>query len=126
MGAKSSDTPTSKELDVMRFAWKVKAFTTSELREHLRTRREVSINTVADAIARMVRKGYLRIADDGRPQRFAANIEPQSVGDSMIGNLLRNVFGGSVEKLQMHLARFTASPEELDKLREEFDRGRDE
>ena len=95
---------TERELEVMHVFWDGGEMTATEARACLA---EVGVDrayvTVANLIRILVEKGFLVAINDERPFVYKANRTFDDVSGSLIGDLIQRVFGGSREKLLVHL-----------------------
>ena len=73
----------------------------------------------------MLDKGLIRIVDERRPRRYAANIDQKLTYRSMIRDLKAKIFGGSAASLVKHLFEANkpsaADMAEIKALIKEFD-----
>ena len=95
---------TPRELEVMHIFWKHGELTAADARSKLA---DVGIDrayvTVANLVRILVDKGFLAAVNDERPFRYREVRSFEDVSDSLLGDLVKRVFGGSREKLLVQL-----------------------
>ena len=99
---------TDRELEVMHAVWDrpdgADEVTVAQLRDALAAGgRELAHTTVATLVSILYRKGFLERTDDRRPHRYRAARGFEEVSRSLVGELVRKVFGGSREALLARL-----------------------
>ncbi|MFH5806121.1 BlaI/MecI/CopY family transcriptional regulator [Alienimonas sp. DA493] len=115
---------TDRELEVMHAVWDRQAdgdagggeVTVAEVRDALAADgRDLAHTTVATLVSILHRKGFLDRTDDRRPHRYRAARGFEEVSRSLVGELVRKVFGGSREALLARLVddRLTAAERDL-------------
>lgn len=107
---------TDRELDLMAVLWDRGSGTVSEVREALED--DLAYTTVLTTLRNMEEKGYLRHEEEGRAYRYYPEIPREAAGRSAVRRVVDKVFGGSRERLLMHLVDDEGlSDEELRRLR---------
>ena len=104
MARPASEHPTELELSILKVLWLEAPKTVDDVREALAVAgRELTHSTVITIMNIMVRKGYLQRAKKGRAFEFTPMLEEDSVGQSMVQDLLSRVFDGSAHSLVLQL-----------------------
>jgi predicted transcriptional regulator len=95
---------TERELEVMQVFWDGGEMTANAARDLLA---EAGIDrayvTIANLVRILVDKGYLRATNQERPFTYLPVRSREDVSQSFVGDLLERVFGGSREKMLVHL-----------------------
>jgi predicted transcriptional regulator len=95
---------TERELEVMHVYWRRGESTVADVREDLaRAGRELAYTTVATLVRILSEKGFLEQTNDERPFRHRPVRSFEDVSDSLVGDLVARVFGGSREQLLLCL-----------------------
>jgi predicted transcriptional regulator len=63
-------------------------------------------------------KRYVSRRPEGRAHRYAAEVERDAAGESALGRVTEKLFGGSPEKLLVHLVDADLDPDELRRMRD--------
>jgi predicted transcriptional regulator len=58
---------------------------------------------------------------EGRAHRYAPEVERDAAGESALGRVTERLFGGSPEKLLLHLVDTDLDPDELRRMRDLLD-----
>jgi BlaI family penicillinase repressor len=104
MARPASEHPTELELSILKVLWQKAPKTVDEVREALAAAgRELTHSSVITIMNIMVGKGYLQRAKKGRAFEFTPLLEENSVGQSMVQDLLSRVFDGSARSLVLQL-----------------------
>ena len=104
MARPASEHPTELELSILKVLWQEAPKIVDDVREALAAGgRELTHSTVITIMKIMVRKGYLQRAKKGRAFEFTPVLEENSVGQSMVQDLLSRVFDGSAHSLVLQL-----------------------
>ncbi len=104
MARPASEHPTELELSILKVLWQEAPKTVDDVREALAAAgRELTHSTVITIMNIMVRKGYLQRAKKGRAFEFTPVLKEDSVGQSMVQDLLSRVFDGSAHSLVLQL-----------------------
>lgn len=107
---------TDRELDLMAVLWDRGSGTVSEVREALED--ELAYTTVLTTLRNMEEKGYVRHEEEGRAYRYYPEIPREAAGRSAVRRMVDKVFGGSRERLLVHLVEDEdLTDEELRSLR---------
>ena len=98
---------TERELEVMHVFWSGKAdqaWAIADIRDSLReTGRDLAYTTVATLVRILTEKGFLEQTNAERPFLYRSLRSFDEVSQSLLGDLIEKVFGGSREKLLMRL-----------------------
>ena len=95
---------TDRELEVMHCFWQRGESTVADIRELLIGQgRELAYTTVATLVRILSEKGFLGQVNDDRPFRFLPQRSFEDVSGSMLGDMVRQLFGGSREQLLIRL-----------------------
>jgi BlaI family penicillinase repressor len=86
-----------------------------------------SYSAVRAMLVRLENKGYLRHQEDGRRYIYSATTSPGAAKRAALRQYLRTFFGGSLSEMMTALVRQESwTDDELDALRAEIDRARQE
>jgi predicted transcriptional regulator len=91
------------QLDLMRVLWSRDEATVAEIAECLADTRELAHTTVATLLTRLAKRGLVSARRDARQLIYRAEVAEPDVRRSMVGDLLRSVFGGDPKALLAHL-----------------------
>jgi BlaI family penicillinase repressor len=91
------------QLDLMRTLWRRDEASVAEIAAALSERRELAHTTVATLLTRLAKRGLVEARRDGRQLLYRAAVAEPEVRRSMVGDLLRSVFGGDPKALLAHL-----------------------
>lgn len=91
------------QFDLMRVLWLRDEATVAEIAEGLAETRELAHTTVATLLTRLAKRGLVSARRDGRQLIYRAEVAEPEVRRSMVGGLLRSVFGGDPKALLAHL-----------------------
>ena len=98
---------TERELEVMHVFWSAspeEARTVADVREALEdSGRDLAYTTVATLVRILTEKGFLEQTNSERPFTYRCLRTFDEVSQSMLGDLIEKVFGGSREKLLLRL-----------------------
>jgi len=120
---KNMPKPTDGELEILSVLWNKGPSTVRDIHEVLAKQREIGRTTVLKLVQIMTEKGLVAKDESVRPNLFTAAPTQSSTRDHLVDDLLVKAFGGSAEKLVLHvLGGKKARPEELDAIREMLDR----
>ena len=108
---------TERELQVMQVFWKHGELTAADVRRELaRVGLRLAYTTVATLVRLVAEKGFLEQTSHERPFRYRPRRTQEEVSRRLLGDLLHRVFGGSRERLLLHLfeeRRLTPAEREL-------------
>jgi BlaI family penicillinase repressor len=110
---------TPRELDIMVVLWSRGPSTVAEVQEALED--ELAYNTVLTMLKVMEGKGYVSRQAEGRAHRYTAEVERDAAGESALGRVTASLFGGSPEKLLLHLVDADLDADELRRMRDLLD-----
>lgn len=119
---------TQRELDVMHIFWTQGDLTAQAARDQLaQAGEDLAYVTVANLIRLLVDKGFLEAANTERPFVYRPIRSFEDVSRSLVGDLVKRVFGGSREQLlvQVFGGRKKLTPKErafLEQILKEQDR----
>ena len=98
---------TERELEVMHVFWQGRpdqAWTIAEARDALQeSGRDLAYTTVATLVRILTEKGFLEQTNAERPFAYRSLRSFDDVSQSLLGDLIEKVFGGSREKLLLRL-----------------------
>lgn len=99
---------TERELEVMHVFWSggptTKTWTIADVRDSLEgSGRELAYTTVATLVRILTEKGFLEQTNSERPFAYRSLRSFDEVSQSLLGDLIEKVFGGSREKLLLGL-----------------------
>ncbi len=104
MARPKSSQLTERELELMHVFWKHEECTAQQVRDQLEADgRQLAYTTVATLIKILVEKKFLKQTSDRRPFNYSAIRQFNEVSQSLIGDLVNRVFGGSREQLLVQL-----------------------
>ena len=107
------------EWEVMALAWKQAPITVSEVIERLEEKRGWHSRTVRTLLDRLVKKGALRFAVDGKRYLYWPKVTFEQCVQRESRSFLDRVFGGEPGPMLAHLVRTSPlSPEEIKHLKE--------
>ena len=121
----SSKELTERELEVMHVFWDGDPMAAVDARDRLSEHGvDRAYVTVANLVRILVEKGFLRATNDERPFIYTPVRSRDEVSRTFVGDLINRVFGGSREKMLVHLlggkGRLTATERKLlEKILEE-------
>lgn len=108
-----------RQLAVMRVLWDRGEATVAQVQESLDLERPLAYSTVATVISRMEQKGLVTHRAEGRVHYYQPTISEDSAGESMVGELVTRVFGGSPAELVSHLLQSDqVDSEELQRIKD--------
>ena len=124
MARPASEHPTELELSILKVLWQKAPKTVDEVRESLAAAgRELAHSSVITIMNIMVRKKYLKRAKNGRAFEFTPLLAEDSVGRSMLQDLMTRVFDGSAQSLVLQLLETAdVDSEELAAIRQIINR----
>ena len=86
-----------------------------------------SDSSVRVMLARLERKGHLKHQQDGMRYIYSATVSPAAANRTALKQYLQTIFGGSLKNMMTALvAEASWTAEELDALKDEIDRVRDQ
>ncbi|WP_010583864.1 BlaI/MecI/CopY family transcriptional regulator [Schlesneria paludicola] len=109
---------TERELQLMHVFWDGNEMTAIEARDRLAEKgTDLAYVTVANLVRILIEKGALSATNDERPFTYAPVRSREEVSRGFVGDLIDRVFGGSREKMLVHLLggnrRLTAAERKL-------------
>jgi BlaI family penicillinase repressor len=114
--------PTPAELEILGVLWEVGSSTVREVQEELERRRPTGYTTVLKLLQIMNDKGLVRRDVRERAHRYTPRLPRERTEQQMVGDLVDRAFGGSASRLVMRaLASRSATPEELERIRQLLD-----
>jgi predicted transcriptional regulator len=114
--------PTPAELEILGVLWEVGSSTVREVQEELERRRPTGYTTVLKLLQIMTDKGLVRRDVRERAHRYTPRLPRERTEQQMVGDLVDRAFGGSASRLVMRaLASRSATPEELERIRQLLD-----
>lgn len=124
MARPASEHPTELELSILKLLWQKAPRLVEEVREGLASAgRELTYSSVITIMNIMVRKKYLKRNKNGRAFEFTPLLEEDSVGRSMLQDLMTRVFDGSATSLMLQLLETgDVNSEELAAIQQLIDR----
>ena len=97
MARRKSPTFTEVELEFMRIIWEHDEVSTEDIRYILEQKgRELSDGSIRKVLSILIRKGHITRRRDGRAYLYKAGVPQQQARITMVQDLLRRAFGGSV------------------------------
>ena len=104
---------------VMRALWSRRRATVAEVQAELEKERPLAHNTVATVLTRLAREGIVAAEKEGRSYVYRPLLQPQQARQSMVGALVKRLFGGRPAALVSHLVRESElNEDDLEELEE--------
>ena len=104
---------------IMQVLWDRGEATVSQVREALAPSRQLAYTTVGTMLTKLEQNGQVTHRSDGRVNIYRPAIAREKVQRSMLADLTKRLFSGSVPELVCHLLDgCEVTREELDELRE--------
>src|SRR4051812_3830854 len=114
--------PTEVELQILQVLWERGSATAREIHERVSADRDTNYSTTVKMLSVMLEKGLIRRDDSVRPQVFRAALTQSRAQRSMLKDLVRKAYDGSVSRLVMQaLSIERASSAELAEIRKLLD-----
>lgn len=108
-----------RQLAVMRVLWQCKEATVSEVQQALDTDPPLAYSTVATVLSRMEQKGLIAHRVEDRQFFYHAVVSKVGAKQSVIGDLVDRVFGGSpAELVNQLLASDQVDKDELERIKQ--------
>ena len=108
-----------RQLAIMRVLWDCEEASVAGVQELLDLERPLAYSTVATVISRMERKGLVTHRAEGRVFYYRPAVSEDGVGESMVGELVERIFGGSPSELVSHVLQSDqVDSGELDRIRQ--------
>jgi BlaI family transcriptional regulator, penicillinase repressor len=115
---KKSLTPLGEtEMEILHHVWDHGKVTVAEVHEKILADRKVAYTTVMTVMKNLAQKGYLSYEKHGMAYVYFPAVPPDTVKESLVGNLVRKVFDGSPAALVQTLV---SSEQITDEEREEL------
>lgn len=115
----AQQTPTQRELDILKILWANEECTVREVYEQIREDLPIVQNTVQAMLRTMEEKGLVEHRSVGRAFVYRPTAKKDRTIKQMVGKLLDTAFDGSVDQLVQSLfALRSPSADELDRLME--------
>ncbi|MEO2014169.1 MAG: BlaI/MecI/CopY family transcriptional regulator [Fuerstiella sp.] len=113
----AQQTPTQRELDILKILWEKGECTVREVYESIRDYVPIVQNTVQAMLRTMEEKGLVQHHTIGRAFVYRPTARKDRTIKQMVGKLLDSAFDGSVDQLVQSLFALRApNPDELDRL----------
>lgn len=114
---------TDGELEILRVIWNAGQCSVRDIHDVLSAGRELAMSTVSVRVTKMEEKGLIVVVDARRPKLYKAAVEQDKTAESMVGDLLKRVFGGSTHRMVKHLlSRKQMTDAERKEIQDELDR----
>ncbi len=95
---------TERELELMHLFWEHGEMTAGEVQEKLeQSGRSLAYTTVATLVKILLEKRFIEQTNDVRPFTYRPRRSFEEVSGSMVGDLVKKLFGGSREQLLIRL-----------------------
>ncbi len=108
-----------RQLAVMRVLWAQGEATVAEVQQSLDLERPLAYSTVATVISRLEKKGLVTHRAEGRIYHYRPTVSEHGMGQTLLGDLVERVFGGSPAELVSHLLDSDqVDAEELDRIKQ--------
>ncbi len=106
------------QLELMHALWSRGEASVADIAAALADSRDLAHTTVATVLTRLARRGMVEARRDGRQLLYRATVAEPEVRRSMVGDLLRTVFGGDPKALLAHLvSEREVSTRDLERVR---------
>ena len=92
-----------RQLAIMRVLWERGEATIAQVQSLLDVERPLAYSTVATVLSRMEQKGLVTRRSKDRMYYYRPAVSQMGAGQSMVGELVDRVFGGSASQLVNHL-----------------------
>jgi BlaI family transcriptional regulator, penicillinase repressor len=108
-----------RQLAVMRLLWQRREATVAEVQQALETDPPLAYSTVATVLSRMERKGLITHRVEDRQYYYRAVVSEVGANQSVVGDLVDRVFGGSpAELVNQLLASDQVDADELERIKQ--------
>jgi BlaI family penicillinase repressor len=108
-----------RQLAIMRVLWERGEATVAEIQDLLDVERPLAYSTVATVLSRMEQKGLVTHRAADRVYYYQPAVSQSETGESIVGELVERVFGGSPSELVNHLlSSEQVDAEELQRIKE--------
>jgi predicted transcriptional regulator len=122
MARPAATQPTEVELQILQVLWERGSATAREIHERVSADRDTNYSTTVKMLSVMLEKGLIRRDESVRPQVFRAALTQSRAQRSMLKDLVRKAYDGSVSRLVMQaLSIERASSAELVEIRKLLD-----
>ena len=92
-----------RQLAIMKLLWENSELTIAEIQEALSSESSLAYTTVATVVSRMEKKGLVTHRSDGRVFLYRAAVSEDLAGQTMVGEFVDRIFGGSASELVNYL-----------------------
>lgn len=92
-----------RQLAIMRALWEHGEATVAELQVFLAVDPPLAYSTVATVVSRMEQKGLVTHRCEDRVYYYRAAVSEENAGQSLVGEFVERIFGGSPSELVNHL-----------------------
>ncbi|QDU13793.1 Transcriptional regulator BlaI [Gimesia maris] len=114
--------PTAAELEILSILWEHGPDTVRAIHEILSKGKETGYTTTLKILQKMTEKGLVTRDESRRSHVYHAAIQEEQTQRQLVDELLKQAFGGAVEKLVMQaLSSRKVAPEEIGALRKLLD-----
>ncbi|MFT3904114.1 MAG: BlaI/MecI/CopY family transcriptional regulator [Niabella sp.] len=109
--------PTEGELEILQVLWDKKEATVRDVHEHLSSTKEVGYTTTLKLMQIMHEKGLVARNDSRRTHVYRPAIKKEVTQQTLVGKMIKNLFGGSSSQLVMQaLGSQQISQEEINEI----------
>ncbi len=106
------------QMTLMRVLWQRSEATAAEIHEAVLAERDLAPTTVATVLSRLAKKGVVTYRQEGRQYVYRPLVSEHDVRQSMVGDLVEQLFDGDAAALVSHLLHESEmAPGDLDRLR---------
>ena len=118
---------TPVELELMEVLWRIAPANVQSVRESLATKRDLAYTTVQTMLNILERKGKVDRILEGRAYVYRPTLSRAKAATHAARELIDRMFGGSPEKLVLHLVENSQiTPEQLVEIQQLLDREQQE
>jgi BlaI family penicillinase repressor len=122
MARPAATQPTEVELQILQVLWERGSATAREIHERVSADRDTNYSTTVKMLSVVLAKGLIRRDESVRPQVFRAALTQSRAQRSMLKDLVRKAYDGSLSSLVMQaLSIERASSAELAQIRKLLD-----
>ncbi len=100
-------------MEILGIVWRLKAVTVRDVHDELLKTQSIAETAVRSQVEYMVEKGFLKVVDERRPQKFAATLTKDQVSEAFVA-VARRLLGDSMDGFLVRLLKQRKLPSESD------------